>query len=301
MVTIVEQVRKVAATDATVLLLGESGTGKEVLARALHRWSKRSAGPFVAVNCGALAETLLESELFGHEKGAFTGATSTRRGRFELADGGTLFLDEVAELKPSLQVKLLRVLEDRTFERVGGSRTIEVDIRLVAATNRNLREELDAGRFRDDLYHRLAVFPVRVPPLGERPGDIVPLAEHLLMRIARQLGRDRLALDRGAQERLLAYDWPGNVRELYNVLERASILAERPTLSAEDLFGLDALAIATDMRGGEALDKSLDDLEKEAIRRALAATGGHRKQAAARLGIGLRTLYLKLKQYGFGS
>jgi two-component system response regulator FlrC len=301
MVTIVEQVRKVAATDATVLLLGESGTGKEVLARALHRWSKRSAGPFVAVNCGALAETLLESELFGHEKGAFTGATGTRRGRFELADGGTLFLDEVAELKPSLQVKLLRVLEDRTFERVGGSRTIEVDIRLVAATNRNLREELSVGRFREDLYHRLAVFPVRVPPLSERPGDIVALAEHLLMRIARQLGRGRLDLDRGAQERLLAYDWPGNVRELYNVLERASILAERPTLSAEDLFGLDALVVATDMRGGEALDKSLDELEKEAIRRALAATGGHRKQAAARLGIGLRTLYLKLRQYGLGS
>jgi two-component system response regulator FlrC len=300
MVTVVEQVRRVAPTDATVLLLGESGTGKEVLARALHRWSRRSEGPFVAVNCAALSETLLESELFGHEKGAFTGASSTRRGRFELADGGTLFLDEVAELLPALQVKLLRVLEAHAFERVGGVRTIEVDIRLVAATNRDLRAELTSGRFRADLYHRLAVFPVRVPPLRERPKDIGPLAVHLLERIARQLGRDRFELDEGAERRLRAYDWPGNVRELYNVLERACILGEGPSLSAEDLFGLDALELSVDSREGELADGSLEALEKEAIRRALLATGGHRKKAAARLGIGLRTLYLKLKQYGLG-
>jgi two-component system, NtrC family, response regulator AtoC len=300
MVAVTEQVRKVAPTDATVLLSGESGTGKEVLARSLHRWSRRSEGPFVAVNCGALSESLLESELFGHEKGAFTGATGTHRGRFELADGGTLFLDEVAELRPAHQVKLLRVLEDRTFERVGGSRSIEVDIRLVAATNRDLREELNTGRFRADLYHRLAVFPIRVPPLRERPEDVGPLAAHLLKRVARQLGRDRLELSQGAQRRLLAYDWPGNVRELFNVLERASILAEGQVLSAEDLFGFDALEVSAEAREGEPPDGSLAEMEKEAIRRALAATGGHRKQAAARLGIGLRTLYLKLKQYDLG-
>jgi len=298
MLAIVEQVRRVAATDATVLLLGESGTGKEVLARALHRWSGRSAGPLVAVNCGALSEALLESELFGHEKGAFTGASASQRGRFELADGGTLFLDEIAELEPRLQVKLLRVLEERSFERVGGSRTIQVDIRLVAATNRNLRDELQSGRLREDLYHRLSVFPIQIPPLRERPSDIVPLAQHLLDRLSRQLGRDGLSLDETARQRLCGYDWPGNVRELGNVLERAAILADTGVLSAEDLFGLDAMPVRAQPASEGALDGTLQQLEEQAIRRALAATGGHRKKAAAKLGIGLRTLYEKIKQYG---
>jgi two-component system response regulator FlrC len=299
MVAVVTQIQKVAPTEATVLLLGESGTGKELLAHAIHRQSKRSDGPFVAVNCGALAETLLESELFGHEKGAFTGAVAVRRGRFEMADAGTLFLDEVTELKPTLQVKLLRVLQERTFERVGGSRSIETDIRLIAASNRDLKRAIAEGQFRDDLYHRLAVFPVAVPPLRDRPGDIVPIAEHMVQKLAVRLGRAGLGLDDGARQKLLGYDWPGNVRELLNVLERAAIIAEDRVLSAADLFGLDG-ALVAGPETGPALEGTLEQIEKQAIRRALAATGGHRRRAAARLGIGLRTLYDKLKQYGIG-
>jgi two-component system response regulator AtoC len=295
MLAVVEQIRKVAVTDATVLLLGESGVGKELLARAVHAQSPRKEHPFVAVNCAALSDTLLESELFGHERGAFTGATSTHRGRFELADGGTLFLDEVAELRPELQVKLLRVLQEQRFERVGGTRTIDVDVRLVAATNRNIKAELAAGRFREDLYHRLAVFPVEVPPLRNRPADIVPLAEHLLESVAYRIGRTGVSLDDGAKEKLCAYDWPGNVRELTNVLERSIILAETSTISAADLFGLDAADVGP--ADAAVLDGTLQDVEREAIRRALVATAGHRKKAAARLGIGLRTLYEKIKAY----
>ena len=295
MQAVMGQVRKVAATDATVLLLGESGTGKEVLSRALHRESKRAGGPFVAVNCAAISDSLLESEMFGHEKGAFTGAVSNHRGRFELADRGTLFLDEVSELRPQLQAKLLRVLQERRFERVGGSRTIEVDARIVAATNCDLTEEMRAGRFREDLYHRLAVFPIRIPPLRERLADIIPLAEELLLRIARQLGRPTLMLDDGARARLATYAWPGNVRELGNVLERAAILSEGTTLGAELI--LTGPLAATSQHLGNANGEKLEDLEKDAIRRMLALTGGNRKQTAARLGIGLRTLYDKLKVY----
>jgi two-component system response regulator FlrC len=295
MVAVVAQVDKVAVTDATVLLLGESGTGKELLAQRLHRRSRRSDGPFVAVNCAALSDTLLESEIFGHERGAFTGATATRRGRFELADGGTLFLDEIAELRPALQAKLLRVLQDYRFERVGGTRTIEVDVRVVAATNRNLEEAQAAGTLRSDLYHRLAVFPIRLPPLRERVGDILPLAKHLLGGIGRQLGRRDLSLEPAAEAALLAYSWPGNVRELANLLERAAILAEGSTLTASHLAIPAGVPTPTPLA---ALDGTLEDLEREAIRRALAAEGGHRKNAAARLGIGLRTLYEKLKAFG---
>jgi two-component system response regulator FlrC len=300
MLAVLQQVRKVAPTDATVLLLGESGTGKEVLARTLHRESRRADGPFVAVNCAALSESLLESELFGHEKGAFTGAASAHRGRFELADGGTLFLDEIAELRPALQVKLLRVLQERRFERVGGTRSIEVDLRLVAATNRDLAAELAAGRFREDLYHRLAVFPIALPPLRARPGDVLPLARTLLQRVGARLGRPGLRLTDAAGARLLAQHWPGNVRELENVLERAAILAVGPELDVDDLWlsapGAAAPAPAAAPEGVDAVE-SLRDVERAAIRRALAATGGHRKQAAQRLGIGLRTLYEKLKEY----
>jgi two-component system response regulator FlrC len=295
MQAVMGQVRKVATTDATVLLLGESGTGKEVLSRVLHRESRRAAGPFVAVNCAAISDSLLESEMFGHEKGAFTGAVSNHRGRFELADGGTLFLDEVGELRPQLQAKLLRVLQERRFERVGGTRTIEVDVRIVAATNSDLTEAMRAGRFREDLYHRLAVFPIRIPPLRERLADIIPLADDLLARIARQLGRPSLVLDDAARARLASYAWPGNVRELGNVLERAAILAEDNVLGA-DLILTGPTTSASQASDGSGIEK-LEDMEKEAIRRTLALTGGNRKQTAARLGIGLRTLYDKLKVY----
>jgi two-component system response regulator AtoC len=295
MQAVIGQVRKVATTDATVLLLGESGTGKEVLARALHRESRRSAGPFVAVNCAAISDALLESEMFGHEKGAFTGAVSNHRGRFELADGGTLFLDEVSELRPQLQAKLLRVLQERRFERVGGTRTIEVDVRIVAATNSDLTEAMRTGRFREDLYHRLAVFPIRIPPLRERLADIIPLADELLAGIAKQLRRPALSLDDAARARLACYAWPGNVRELGNVLERAAILAEGSVICAE-LILTGPVASASQSSGGAPAEK-LEDMEKDAIRRMLALTGGNRKHTAARLGIGLRTLYDKLKVY----
>lgn len=296
MVAIVEQIHKVGPTDATVLVLGESGTGKEVVAQQLHLESHRRDGPFVAVNCGALSETLLESEMFGHEKGAFTGAAAMRRGRFELADGGTLFLDEVAELKPALQVKLLRVLQERRFERVGGTRTIDVDLRLIAATNRDLDAEMRAGHFREDLYHRLAVFPLRLPALRERPLDIPFLAEELLAQIAQRSGRPGLRLDEGALASLKTYSWPGNVRELANVLERSAILAEGGEITAGDL-GLGS-RLATGQSSNLLLDGTLKDLEKEAIRRVLTANGGHRRKTAGQLGIGLRTLYDKLKEYG---
>jgi two-component system response regulator FlrC len=289
---VVIRLEKVAPTGATVLLLGESGTGKEVAARAIHRLSARAAGPFVAVNCAAVSEQLVESEMFGHEKGAFTGATEQRRGRFELADGGTLLLDEVGELPPGLQAKLLRVLQEQSFERVGGTRAIQVDVRVIAATNRDLEQEMRDGRFREDLYHRLAVFPVRLPPLRERPRDIVPLAEHLLARIGRQLGRPSLALTDDARDKIATCSWPGNVRELGNALERAAILASGDVVTAEEIVG-DGLAAPQ----GPVLDGTLKQLERAAIERALEATGGHRKKAAERLGIGLRTLYDKLKEY----
>jgi two-component system response regulator AtoC len=296
MTAVVDALRKVARTSSTVLLTGESGTGKEVAARALHAWSDRAGGPFVALNCAAVAETLLESELFGHEKGAFTGATAARRGRIELADGGTFFLDEIAEMKPELQAKLLRVLEQRRFERVGGSRTIEVDVRWVAATNRDIDTLRASGAFREDLYHRLAVFPIRLPPLRERRRDILPLAETLLARIGADLGRGRLELTDEARERILAAPWPGNVRELANVLERAAILVEGNRIRPEHLAVSESVRPAT--ARGEL--RTLDDVERAAIEDALAAVGGNRRAAAERLGIGLRTLYDKLKRYRLG-
>src|SRR5688572_18401075 len=223
---VVDAIDKVARTAATVLLLGESGTGKEVAARAIHALGPRATKPFMAINCAALSEQLLESELFGHEKGAFTGATERKRGRLELSDGGSFFLDEVGELKPELQAKLLRVLQERRFERVGGTRTLECDVRWIAATNRDLRAMIDEGTFREDLYHRLAVFPIKLPPLRERKEDIIPLARLLLERAARDLKRPIYKLSPAAEKRLLNATWRGNVRELANVLERAAILAE---------------------------------------------------------------------------
>ena len=294
MAPVVEAMEKVARTSATVLLLGESGTGKEVAARAIHEMSDRRGNPFMAVNCAALSETLLESELFGHEKGAFTGANERRRGRIELADSGTFFLDEVAELKPALQAKLLRVIQERAFERVGGIRTLTVDVRWIAATNRDLRRMIEEGSFREDLYHRLAVFPIRLPPLRERRADILPIARSLLARISDELGRRAPELSEDAEHKLLQWSWPGNVRELANSLERAAILADGNKLRAEHLW-LEASSGARDPAGEL---KSLADLERDAIARALEAVGGNRRRAAELLGIGERTLYDKLRRYG---
>ena len=293
MVPVVEALRRVARTDSSVLLLGESGTGKEVAARTLHAWSARAQGPFVAVNCAAVPDALLESELFGHEKGAFTGAAGAHRGRLELAEGGTFFLDEIAEMSPAVQAKLLRVLQDRRYERVGGTRTIEADVRWVAATNRDPAALLTSGALREDVYHRLAVFPVRLPPLRERRKDLLPLAETLLARIAATVGRARLTLGEGTPQRLLAASWPGNVRQLANALERAAILCDGTEILPEHL------EIAEDAAGAvaEADQGTLDAIERAAITGALSAVGGNRRAAAERLGIGLRTLYDKLKRY----
>lgn len=315
---VVEAIAKVSRTAATVLLLGDSGTGKEVAARAIHVQSPRALRPFLAINCAALSEQLLESELFGHEKGAFTGATERKRGRLELCDGGTFFLDEVGELRLELQAKLLRVLQERRFERVGGSRTLEVDVRWVAATNRDLRAMIDAGRFREDLYHRLAVFPIRLPPLRERRVDLLPLARTLLERIARDLKRPTPRLTAAAERRILAASWRGNVRELANTLERAAILADGEGDSAIEAAHLwidetdiraepIAVAPATGAAASSAAVRPpvalaelrpLIELEREAILRTLAAVDGNRRRAAELLGIGERTLYDKLKKYG---
>ncbi|MGD8277772.1 MAG: sigma-54 dependent transcriptional regulator [Gemmatimonadota bacterium] len=289
---VVEALRKVAPTNASVLFTGESGTGKEVAARTLHAWSGRADGPFVAVNCAAIPETLLESELFGHEKGAFTGATAQRRGRIELADGGTFFLDEIAEMKTELQARLLRVLQDRRFERIGGSRSIQVDVRWVAATNHDIRALQESGSFRTDLYHRLAVFPIHMPPLRSRRHDLLPLAAALLGRIGADLGRANLELAEDAKRWILAATWPGNIRELANSLERAAILADGDTLTAAQLA-----PAPTDAPVSDPATRTLDQIERAAIERALAEVGGNRRAAAERLGIGLRTLYEKLKRY----
>jgi two-component system response regulator FlrC len=288
---VVAAIEKVARTSATVLLTGESGVGKEVAARTVHHLSPRADGPFIAINCGALPGPLLESALFGHEKGAFTGATKRKRGLLELADGGTVFLDEIGELAPHLQVKLLRVIQDRRFKRVGSCVEMHVDVRWIAATNRDLEIEMAAGRFRRDLYHRLGVFPVHVPPLRRRPEDIVPLAERLLINISAETGRPGLRLTERAEAKLARAQWPGNVRQLSNALERAAILADGSELDAHHLD-------TTDGGRAKATPRPLLDLERDAIENTLEYCGGHRKEAAGLLGIGLRTLYEKLKRYG---
>jgi len=285
-------VREVAPTTATVLILGASGTGKELVSRVIHDLSPRRERPFVPVQCAALPEPLLESELFGHERGAFTGAVAARKGRFELADGGTVFLDEVGEVTPATQVKLLRVLQERSFERVGGTRTITVDVRIVAATNRDLRAEVAAGRFREDLYYRLNVFPLALPTLAARPDAILPLAVFFAEKFAAAFGKAVPTITGPACKALAAYAWPGNIRELQNVVERAVILA-RGEIDASHL-NLEAGAAAGRSPGKGALQES----ERETIRTVLARVGGNRRRAAEILGISVRTLQYRIKEYG---
>ncbi len=291
-----QMIRKVAPSDATVLLTGRSGTGKEVAARMLHNLSSRREKPFIAVNCAALTETLLESELFGHEKGSFTGAVGRKRGRFELADGGTIFLDEIAETSTSMQTKLLRVLEERKLVRVGGVDLIDVDVRVVAATNRNLKEEMETGRFREDLFFRLNVFPIHIPGLANRKEDIVPLAEHFLAK----LGYSHARLPSDVAMILESYDWPGNIRELKNVIERATILAGGEPLSTED-FSLDMDIAPITETSQETIvpgSRGLESAEKEMILGALKKADGNKTEAAKLLRITRRRLYSRMKVYG---
>jgi len=288
-------VRRVAPSRATVLIQGESGTGKELVARLLHYWSNRVGRPFVAVNPKAFAEGVLESELFGHEKGAFTGAVAARAGCFERADGGTLFLDEIAEIAPDIQVKLLRVLQEGEVLRVGGGEARPLDVRVVAATNRVLRDEIAAGRFREDLYFRLNVIPIELLPLRSRREDIVPLARHFLARHAADAGR-RLAFSPEAEAVLAAHDWPGNVRELENAVERAVVLARGDTIVPEDLL-LEERAAAGPAADGT-LQDALDRTAAARIRAALDAAGGQRAEAARALGIDRTTLYRMMKRLG---
>ncbi|HZE68802.1 MAG TPA: sigma-54 dependent transcriptional regulator [Pyrinomonadaceae bacterium] len=301
---IFKQIGRLAATDATVLILGESGTGKELVARAVHYHSARSRKPFVAVNCGALPENLIEAELFGHERGAFTGAERQKKGRFELAHTGTLFLDEVGELTLSAQVKLLRALQERRFERVGGTDTVGVDVRVIAASNQDLKLAVDEKRFREDLFYRLSVIEIRLPPLRARLGDVPQLAEYFLERTAARHGVPLKVLSDEALRSLMAYDFPGNVRELENMIERAVITAGAAVevLSSAHLFGEGAATISNEARTNQAFlglpfKDAVATLERELIRRALESSGGNRAEAARRLGINRRLLYSKLEEH----
>lgn len=332
-----DQIRAIATSQGTVLITGPSGSGKEVVARSLHEMSSRKAGPFLAVNCAALSESLLESELFGHERGAFTGADRLRKGRFELADGGTLLLDEVSEISPRIQAKLLRVLQERTFERVGSSLSIGVDVRVIATSNRDMAASVASGEFRQDLYFRLNVLPVGVPPLAERLSDVGPLANHFLTQVCRREGRGPLRLTPEAVRVMQAYTWPGNVRELQNICERAVVLLAKgdpqtttnvgpesiqawltssplraTPLSAAHAAPASGAATGAGVAGAASAQvegkpnasaglssviRTLEELEREAIVEALHKFNGHRQRTASALGIGVRTLGLKLKKW----
>ncbi len=291
-------VEMVAGSDVTVLLTGESGTGKELVARAIHHKSPRTSGPFITLNCGALPENLFESELFGYEKGAFTGAMNTKSGRFELADGGTLLLDEVGELSLKSQVDFLRVLETKEFRRLGGTKVIKVDTRIIAATNRNLEEAVKAGDFREDLYYRLNVVPLKLPPLRERSDDIPLLVERFLHEFSAQHEREPKEFSREAMWLLRLYAWPGNIRQLRNVIERLVVTMPEKTIQPQHLPE-EIQASKEDVRTMlVTLGTSLGEIEREVIRRTLAEVTNHREKAAKLLGISLRTLQYKIKEYG---
>jgi DNA-binding NtrC family response regulator len=303
--------QRAAGTDTTVLLEGESGTGKELFARALHMLSQRADGPFVAINCAAIPENLLETELFGYEKGAFTGAGARKPGKFELAHRGTLFLDEIGDLPLNLQAKILRALEEKRFERVGGTALLQVDVRVVAATNRNLRAQIAARQFREDLYFRLSVFPITIPPLRERPDDISMLATHFIERFSRDQNKKPLMLAPSAVEELQAYPWPGNVRELQNCIERAVILTEGDTIHARHLSLMSKQAVAAaaiddspwsrfDLSGPLAAvtQRVTGEVERRKIEQAMKEAGGNRAKAAEVLQVGFKAFIAKLREYG---
>ena len=298
-------IQRVAPTDSTVLLQGESGTGKELFARAIHQLSPRRDRPFVAINCAAIPETLIENELFGHEKGSFTGATGRQLGKFELADSGTIFLDEIGELGLGVQSKILRVIQERRFDRIGGASTIEVDVRIICATNRGLAGEVKEGRFREDLFFRINVFPVTVPPLRARREDIDALADFFLQKFARELKKPSLRISDPARESLRAYDWPGNIRELENCIERAAILCDGSVIERRDLHigdaSTDALRDALDLSGtlDEATVRTARLVEKLKVADALRSSS-NRAAAADLLGISVRTLSAKMKEHGIG-
>jgi DNA-binding NtrC family response regulator len=294
-----ELVVTVARSHATVCIQGETGTGKELVARAIHQHSERRDHPLVSVACAAIPETLLEAELFGHEKGAFTGAIRDRKGRFELAHRGTVFLDEVADLGPAVQAKLLRVLQERAFERVGGTETIQVDVRLISATRKRLEEEVLAGRLREDLFYRLKVIPVTIPPLRERREDILPLAEHFLGKYGPPLGKHVETLSPEACRQLLAYPWPGNVRELEASIQRAVTLTRNSRLTPED-FSFEALSLAQEQPGvpAQPLTDAIRETERRYLQEVLQSVGGQKQRAAEILGISRKTLWKKMKQLG---
>jgi len=303
-----ELVRRVAGSRSTVLITGESGTGKELVARAIHFNSPRVGNPFVALNCKALSENLLEAEMFGYDKGAFTGAQATKKGRFELADTGTLFLDEIGEISEAFQAKLLRVLQLGEFERVGGTQTVKVDVRVLAATNRDLAAEVAAGRFREDLFFRLNVIPIRIPPLRERRKDILPLAYHFLNRFRRDMEKKVVDFSPETKEVLSLADWPGNVRELENAIERGVVLARGEYLQVDDLLmgPAPAAAVGTSAAAApapgaastETLEKHLDQASAAYIRKVLGECAGTRVKAAEMLGVNRATLYRLMKKYG---
>ena len=299
MARVCDMIKQVAASRATVMVKGESGTGKELVAHAIHRLSPRSRSPFIAVHCAALSSSLLESELFGHEKGAFTGANERRKGRFESADGGTLFLDEIGEVDTSIQVKILRVLEERRFERVGGNETIDVDVRIITATNRDLKKMIEQGEFREDLYYRLHVVPIEIPPLRARRTDIPLLVDHFIRELGIEDGRQVRGITPDAMETLKDYRWPGNVRELRNMVEHMVVMSRGDRITVRDIpseVKKGNVASSSGPSGvGEGL--SLAENERLKIQEALRVCSGNRTAAAERLGISRRTLHRKINEY----